>query len=77
MSVVIEQVDLTLFGCPMHYLKARETIRQIDMEQQVLFVVNKGDAVSEVMKSLRQDGQLCEIESEDTLTTIVRVIKKQ
>ena len=76
MSIVIETVDLTLYGCPMHYIKAREFIRPMKLEQTAFFEVNKGDAVGEVINSLRQDGQSCEIESEQSLTMLIRVIKK-
>lgn len=76
MSSVIESVDLTLYGCPMHYIKAREKVGRIDLDQAILFEINNGDAVNDVIKSLRQDGQLCEIESTQSLTTTVKVIKK-
>jgi len=76
MSIVIGTVDLTLFGCPMHYIKAREALYSIEQNKQVLLRVNSGDPVKEILKSLRQDGQLCEIESEDILTTTIKVTKK-
>lgn len=73
MSAVI---DLSLYGCPMHYIKAREALRQMEIDQAIVFWVNNGDAVKEVMTSLRQDGQLCEIVSEEKLTSSIRVVKK-
>jgi len=76
MSTVIETIDLTLYGCPMHYIKAREVLREMALEQQILFALNKGNAVDEVINSLREDGQLCEVESELTLITIINVVKK-
>ncbi|MDC9725533.1 MAG: hypothetical protein PSN44_06420 [Gammaproteobacteria bacterium] len=76
MSIVIETHDLTLFGCPMHYIKAREFLRSMDIGEVVLFEVNKGDAVDEVLTSLRYDGQTCEIESEQESTVLIRVIKR-
>ncbi len=76
MSSVIERVDLSLYGCPMHYIKAREVVGRMELEQSILFDINNGDAVDDVIKSLRQDGQLCEIESTQSLTTTVKVIKK-
>lgn len=77
MSVLAGPIDLTLYGCPMHYIKAREAIRNIALEQDIELLVNKGDAVTEVMNSLRQDGQQCEITSEDVLTTTIRVRRKR
>ncbi len=76
MSSVIESVNLTLYGCPMHYIKAREVVAKMVQDQAVLFEINNGDAVDDVIKSLRQDGQVCEIESKQSLTTTVKVIKR-
>ncbi len=70
-------VDLTLFGCPMHYIKAREALKHMALEESVDFLVNTGDAVDEVFKSLSQDGQECVITSSEGLTTTIRVRRKQ
>jgi TusA-related sulfurtransferase len=77
MSSVIENVDLTLYGCPMHYIKAREILSKMTYDQAIVFKINNGDAVEDVIKSLRQDGQICEIESKQSLTTAVKVIKRK
>lgn len=76
MSDLIEPINLTLYGCPMHYIKARESLQLIEIEHAVLLVVNNGDAVTEVLKSLRHDGHVCELESQQTLTSTIRVTKK-
>jgi len=76
MSIVIETHDLTLYGCPMHYIKAREFVRPMTIDEMVFLEVNKGDAVEEVLTSLRHDGQSCEVESEEALTVLIRVIKR-
>tara|TARA_R110002050_G_scaffold57423_1_gene128803 strand:+ start:22354 stop:22587 length:234 start_codon:yes stop_codon:yes gene_type:complete len=76
MSRVIDKVDLTLYGCPMHYIKAREMVGRMEQNQAILFEINNGDAVDDVIKSLRQDGQVCEIESKQSLTTTVKVVKR-
>lgn len=77
MSVLNGQIDLSLYGCPMHYIKAREAISKIPLEEEIELLVNSGDAVTEVLKSLRQDGQQCEVISEEILTTTIRVRKKR
>lgn len=77
MSVLSGPIDLTQYGCPMHYIKAREAISNISLEQDIELVVNNGDAVTQVLNSLRQDGQQCEITSEDGLTTTIRVRRKR
>lgn len=77
MSVLTDTLDLTLYGCPMHYIKAREAIKKIALEQDIELLVNKGNAVTEMLNSLRQDGQQCEITSENVLTTTILVRKKR
>jgi TusA-related sulfurtransferase len=76
MSVVTETVDLTLYGCPMHYIKAREAIAGMALEQEILLLVNNGSAVEEVLTSLRHDGQQAGVESTHGLITTIRVVKK-
>lgn len=76
MSAVIDKVDLSLYGCPLHYIKAREALRLVELEASLLFIVNNGDAVKEVVASLSQDGHDCRVEEQETLTTTIRVTKK-
>ena len=77
MSVLGDPVDLTMYGCPLHYIKAREVISRLELDQVIEFSVNKGDATNEVMNSLSQDGQECTIKSEDELTTTISVRKQR
>lgn len=76
MSTVADKKDLTLYGCPLHYIKAREALAKIEIEQALLFVVNNGEAVEEILASLRQDGHSCDVEQQETLTTTIRVTRK-
>lgn len=77
MSTVNELLDLTLYGCPLHYIKARESLRKMELEDVILLRVNKGKAVDEVLNSLRHDGQQCDIEAEDKVSTLIKVTKKE
>ncbi|GAB4291474.1 MAG: hypothetical protein Kow0083_04440 [Methylophaga sp.] len=77
MSVLIGLLDLTMYGCPVHYIKAREATANIAFDEELDLLVNQGDAVTEVLKSLRRDGQQCEVLSEDELTATIRVRRKQ
>ena len=77
MSALTEELDLTLYGCPMHYIKAREAIKNIALDQDIKLLVNTGNAVTEMLNSLRQDGQHCEITTEDVLTTTILVRRKR
>ncbi|MBE9532971.1 MAG: sulfurtransferase TusA family protein [Proteobacteria bacterium] len=77
MSFVDEKlIDLTLYGCPMHYIKAREAVQNIEKGESLLLLVNSGEAVDDVLKSLRQDGQLCEITAEKSLQTTIKISRK-
>lgn len=64
-----------MYGCPLHYIKAREALNEICVGQAIELEVNNGDALSEIVNSLRDDGQHCEIVSEKTLTSIIKVVK--
>jgi TusA-related sulfurtransferase len=76
MSPVTAQIDLTAFGCPMHYIKAKEALMSISSGEQLTLLVNTGEAVEEVKGSLLQDGHQCDVESVDGLTTTLKVRKK-
>jgi TusA-related sulfurtransferase len=77
MSSIEKVIDLSLYGCPMHYIKAREAIKKLELDMSLILEVNNGDAIDEVLASLRQDGQLCEVTSTGTLTSQIRVTRKQ
>jgi TusA-related sulfurtransferase len=70
------EVDLTQYGCPLHYIKAREAVNKLKVTEEVYFLVNNGDAVTDVMNSLRQDGEFCEIEQQMPSVTRLKVIKQ-
>lgn len=76
MSSVIKPIDLTLYGCPMHYIKAREAIKTVELEKSITIEVNNGDAVDEVLASLRKDGQLCELQTKGNLSSLIKVTRK-
>lgn len=75
MSDLIKTLNLTLYGCPLHYIKARAALAEMTLDQEILLEVNKGNAVDEVIKSLRHDGQHCEIVAEQTLISLIKVVK--
>ncbi|MDF1587677.1 MAG: hypothetical protein P1P93_00730 [Gammaproteobacteria bacterium] len=76
MSFEIKPIDLTLYGCPMHYIKAREAIKTVELEKSITIEVNNGDAVDEVLNSLRQDGQLCELQTKGKLSSLIKITRK-
>jgi TusA-related sulfurtransferase len=76
MSTVIHTLDLSHYGCPMHYIKAREALAKVEAQQSLMFIVNNGEALQEIVTSLSQDGHKCDVEEQETLTTTIRVTKK-
>lgn len=80
MSTVIHKMDLSLYGCPMHYIKAREALGSVNAGQSLMFIVNNGEALQEIVASLSKDGHKCDEEEQEqeqeTLTTTIRVTKK-
>jgi TusA-related sulfurtransferase len=70
------KVDLTLFGCPLHYIKARDALGRINLETSIFFKVNNGEALDDLLNSLKKDGHECQVISAETLTTIIKVVKK-
>lgn len=72
----VKRLDLTSYGCPLHYIKAREALKELAAGSEIIMDVNNGKAIEELLASLRQDGHDCEIEQTKSLTTLVKVTKK-
>ena len=49
-------IDLSSYGCPLHYIKARNTLRQYQQGDVVTFVFASGDGVDQAVSSLGGDG---------------------
>ncbi|WP_040577051.1 sulfurtransferase TusA family protein [Methylophaga lonarensis] len=67
-------VDLTLLGCPMHTIKARETMQHCRVGQKIRFRLND-DAVSTIRKNLAADNCQSTVISSEAGTTIIEVTK--
>ena len=67
-------VDLTLLGCPMHTIKARETMQHCSSGQKVRFRLND-DAVTTICKNLAADNCQSTVISSEAGTTIIEVTK--
>jgi sulfite reductase beta subunit-like hemoprotein/TusA-related sulfurtransferase len=66
-----ETIDLTGYGCPLHYVKARNELRRIAAGRQVGFLFNTDDLARQASASLRKDGH--EILIVETQGNAVRV----
>lgn len=65
-----------MYGCPMHYIKAKEALNTLAAGDTVLFLVNAGQAVEEVKGSLLKDGHDCSLQSTTGLVTTLKVSKR-
>ncbi len=64
-------IDLTGYGCPLHYIKARNTLRSLQPGTEVDFLFVSGDPSQQVTSSLQSDGhQVLSIEEQGTATRI-------
>jgi sulfite reductase beta subunit-like hemoprotein/TusA-related sulfurtransferase len=68
-------IDLSSYGCPLHYIKARSALRQYQAGDVIRFLFASGDSARQASSSLESDGhQLLKIE-ENGITTQVTVRK--
>jgi sulfite reductase (ferredoxin) len=49
-------IDLTAYGCPLHYIKARNALRKFQGGDEVDFLFVSGDPSQQVSSSLKSDG---------------------
>lgn len=64
-------IDLTSYGCPLHYIKARNELRRFGNGEVVDFLFVSGDPSRQVSSSLKSDGH--EIVSVQELGTATRI----
>lgn len=68
-------IDLSSFGCPLHYIKARNMLRQFEAGEVVQFIFASGEAVQQASSSIAKDGhEIVNIEKRG-ITTAVSVRK--
>ncbi len=75
MSTELNTHDLTGFGCPLYYIKAREIMQAATAGEQVLFLVNEGESTEDVAGSLQQDGHQCVVRQQNSLHNVIEVVK--
>ena len=75
MSAGLNTHNLTGFGCPLHYIKAREIMQDMAAGETVNFLVNAGESTDEVVHSLQKDGYQCVIKSRRSLHNLIEAIK--
>jgi len=64
-------IDLSSYGCPLHYIKARNALRQYQQGDVVTFIFASGDSVDQAISSLSSDGhKLLGIENRGVTTRV-------
>jgi TusA-related sulfurtransferase len=71
----VSTVDLSSFGCPLHYIKARNALRQYQDGDVIDFVFASGDPARQAASSLESDGHDVMAIEENGVTTQIRVRK--
>ena len=49
-------VDLSTYGCPLHYVKARQTLSRLAPGERVAFLFAAGESAEQVRDGLAADG---------------------
>ena len=66
-----QAIDLSGYGCPLHYIKARNELRRFGAGEVVNFVFASGEPSEQVSSSLRSDGhEILAVEEQGTTTRI-------
>ena len=64
-------IDLTAYGCPLHYIKARNELRKFNGGEVVDFLFVSGDPSQQVSSSLKSDGhEIVSIQEQGNATHI-------
>lgn len=70
-------VDLSTYGCPVHYMKARLELGKISVGDAIEFILESGESTEQVSASLRKDGHSILSVENGGGTTRVRVRKAE
>lgn len=68
-------VDLSTYGCPLHYLKARNALHGLSVGDVVDFLLESGESTQQVASSLESDGHRVLYKEERGTTTRITVKK--
>ena len=68
-------IDLTSYGCPLHYIKARNELRKFNEGEVIEFLFTAGEPAEQVSSSLESDGHHILAKEEQGTKTRIRVRK--
>ncbi|MCF6324428.1 MAG: sulfurtransferase TusA family protein [Gammaproteobacteria bacterium] len=70
-KMTAEVIDLSTFGCPLHYIKARNELRKFSTGEVIDFLFTSGEPSEQVSSSLASEGhEILETEAQDGKTRI-------
>lgn len=55
-QTAVPMVDLSTYGCPLHYVKARQALSRMAAGERVAFLFSAGESAEQVRASLAEDG---------------------
>lgn len=55
-DTAVPQVDLSTYGCPLHYVKARQALSRMAAGERVVFLFAAGESAEQVREALAADG---------------------
>jgi TusA-related sulfurtransferase len=55
-ETAVPLVDLSTYGCPLHYVKARQALSRVAVGDRVVFLFSAGESAEQVRGSLADDG---------------------
>ena len=68
-------IDLSSYGCPLHYIKARNALRQYQQGDVITFIFASDDNARQASSSLESDGHQILGIKESGITTSVSIRK--
>ena len=68
-------IDLTSYGCPLHYIKARNELRRFNDGAIIDFLFTAGEPAEQVSQSLSSDGHFILSREDNGTRTRIRVRK--
>lgn len=55
-ETAVPLVDLSTYGCPLHYVKARQALSRMTFGERVAFLFSVGESAGQVRDTLAEDG---------------------
>lgn len=75
MSAPNEIVDITMFGCPMHRIKALQAAKTLESSADAMKIAVNNDALKIIVEHLEEHGFQCSYVESDSLTSVITVKK--